>query len=116
MIMAVISTNNAVHYSWGENCDGWHLLNSESLSVIEESVPPNAKEQRHYHHIAQQFFYVLEGVATIEVAGELFEIRAREGLGVLPKEPHQLMNNGSVNLRFLVISQPISHGDRVNQA
>ena len=113
--MAVISTKNAAHYSWGENCDGWHLLNSESLSVIEENVPPNSKEQRHYHATAQQFFYVLEGIATIEVAGELFEIRDREGLSVLPKEPHQLMNNGSVNLRCLVISQPISHGDRINQ-
>ena len=24
--MSIISINNAEHYTWGEGCDGWHLL------------------------------------------------------------------------------------------
>ncbi|PKF76460.1 cupin domain-containing protein, partial [Vibrio sp. vnigr-6D03] len=36
--MTVISRENAEHYVWGERCDGWHLVKSTSLSVIQEKV------------------------------------------------------------------------------
>ena len=114
--MKVVNTKNADHYQWGDNSDGWHLLNSKSLSVIEENVPPDNGEKRHYHKIAQQFFYVLSGVAHIEVSGEHFDVPAGSGIHVPAGEPHQLMNITSENLRFLVISEPKSHGDRVDEA
>ncbi len=111
--MKVVSTENAAHYFWGDGADGWHLLQSENLSVIEESVPPNESEQRHYHNYSQQFFYVLSGVAHLEVDGTTFEISAGSGIHVPARTPHQLVNLGTASLRFLVISQPKSHGDRV---
>ena len=112
--MTVVNKNNAEHYKWGENSDGWHLLNTDDLSIIEESLPPNEKEKRHYHAKSQQFFYVLSGIATIEIDGAVFEIQSASGIAVCATQAHQLMNNGTENLRFLVISQPHSHGDRVN--
>ena len=110
--MKIVNIENSEHYKWGEDSDGWHLLKSDGLSIIEENVPPNEKEERHYHNDSQQFFYVLSGVAHLEISGELFKVSAGSGIHVPRKEPHQLMNNGTVNLRFLVISQPKSHGDR----
>ena len=112
--MKIVNIENTDHYKWGNDSDGWHLLNSENLSVIEENVPPEEKEERHYHNESQQFFYILSGVAHLEISGKVFEIHAGSGIHVPAKEPHQLINNGEVNLRFLVISQPKSHGDRVN--
>ena len=112
--MSAVNTDNSEHYKWGKNSDGWHLLKSENLSVIEESVPPNEQERRHYHQKSQQFFYVLSGMATIEISGKIFEVAEGHGINVPAGEPHQLINNGQVNLRFLVISQPISHGDRID--
>jgi hypothetical protein len=38
--MEIVSLENAEHYNWGGACDGWHLLKSAALSVIQESVPP----------------------------------------------------------------------------
>jgi len=110
--MKIVNTGNSEHYDWGINSEGWHLLKSESLSIIEENVPPNESEERHYHNEAQQFFYVLTGIASLELNGSVFEIPAGSGIHVPAKEPHQLMNRSSKNLRFLVISQPKSHGDR----
>lgn len=107
------SIKNAEKYSWGANSIGWHLLNDHRLSVIEELVPPGDGEQRHYHRQAQQFFYVLQGAATIEMEGQIFDLSAREGLHVPARCSHQLFNNGPTDLRFLVISSPRSHGDRV---
>lgn len=110
----VISKDNAEHYKWGDGADGWHLLKSDLLSVIEELVPPGVKEIRHYHQKAQQFFYVFSGTATLELDGKVFTILPGSGLHVPANTPHQLRNQDSSELRFLVISQPKSHGDRVD--
>jgi len=112
--MKVVNAENSEHYKWGKDSDGWHLLKSDSLSIIEENVPPNEKEERHYHNESQQFFYVLSGVAHLEISGNVTEVCAGCGIHVPAKVPHQLMNQSTENLRFLVISQPKSHGDRVN--
>jgi hypothetical protein len=45
----MISTENSENYKWGTSSDGWHLLNSDELSIIEELVPPGESEARHYH-------------------------------------------------------------------
>ena len=110
--MSVASRSTARHYLWGSSCDGWHLLEGEDLSVIEERVPPGAGERRHRHARARQFFYVRAGEAQLERAGETIRLRAGEGLHVAPGQAHALRNEGAEELRFLVVSAPRSHGDR----
>ncbi len=100
------------HYAWDRNCDGWHLVRNENLSVIEERMPPGTMEQRHFHAHARQFFYVLEGELTMEVEGRSVVLGARQGLEIAPGQAHQAMNRSEADVRFLVISQPPSHGDR----
>jgi quercetin dioxygenase-like cupin family protein len=110
--MKPISTATARHYLWGAGCDGWHLLEDEDLSVIEEHLPPGAAEQRHRHHVARQFFYVLAGEAILELDGELHRLPAGHGLHVPPHVAHQLRNETLQEIRFLVISTPRAQGDR----
>lgn len=111
--MAVVSINNAEHYIWGEKCDGWHLAKSSGLSVIQERVPHGCSEVRHYHERSEQFFYVLSGVATIEVDGDTSQLAVGAGIHVPAGTPHQLSNQNAEDLVFLVTSTPPSHGDRV---
>ncbi|WP_432719572.1 cupin domain-containing protein [Jeongeupia wiesaeckerbachi] len=111
--MSVIDTSNAEHYQWGGGCDGWHLVQQAGLSVIEERVPPGGAEARHAHARARQFFYVLDGALTIEVDGIVHRLVARQGLEIAPTLPHLVANRGDVDARFLVVSQPPSHDDRV---
>ncbi|WP_266169682.1 cupin domain-containing protein [Dyella subtropica] len=108
-----VSTASAPHYRWGEVCDGWHLLRGDDLSVIEESMPPGSSEQRHLHVLARQFFYVLEGEATLELAGTIHRLPCGKGLHVAPGLAHQMRNESTGVLRFLVVSAPKSHGDRI---
>ena len=110
----ITSTENAEHYIWGAQCDGWHLLKSNTLSVIQERMPPATGEQLHYHHHAQQVFYILAGIATFEVDGELKTVSANQSIHILPGVKHRILNNNDVDLCFLVISEPKAHGDRVN--
>ncbi|MEX0291289.1 MAG: cupin domain-containing protein [Flavobacteriaceae bacterium] len=105
---------NSEHYSWGDRCSGWHLVKSKALSVIEEMMPPNTKEAKHYHTNAQQFFYILQGEATFEIKKDTFKVSEREGIHINPKVVHQIKNETQTNLEFLVISQPTSKGDRTH--
>ncbi len=112
--MAVVSADTVEAYPWGQGSQGWHLLASDALSVIEECVPPGDAEARHLHRNAQQFFYVLSGVATLECDGEIAVMKSGMGLHIPAGCAHQLSNQGVIPLRFLVISSPPSHGDRVS--
>jgi mannose-6-phosphate isomerase-like protein (cupin superfamily) len=109
------SRENAPHYVWGDNCDGWHLLQESNLSVIEERMPPGASEVRHFHRACQQFFFILSGQATMEANGEQILLLAGQGLAIPPGTRHQFRNHSEEPVRFLVISQPPSHGDRVTE-
>ncbi|GLQ96081.1 cupin domain-containing protein [Dyella mobilis] len=112
--MDTVSTANAEHYHWGQACDGWHLLATGDLSVIEERMPPGSFERRHRHLHARQFFYVLDGEAILEVEGTLHRLRRGEGLHVPPQSAHQMRNDSDADVRFIVVSAPRSHGDRVD--
>ena len=111
--MKPISRVSAEHYIWGANCDGWHLVKNEMLSVIEEQMPPGTSEVRHYHRRAQQFFFILAGSAEMELDGDKLVLTAGEGLHIAPEMVHRISNAAGEPLRFLVISQPPSHGDRL---
>ena len=110
--MAAVSTANAAHYVWGRQCDGWHLLDGDDLSVIEERMPPGTAEVRHRHARSRQFFYVLDGTASLEREGVVHRLDAGQGLHVPPGSAHRMRNDSASDLRFLVISAPRSHGDR----
>jgi uncharacterized cupin superfamily protein len=76
-------------------------------------MPPGTSEQRHFHQRATQFFYVLAGELIIELNGEEHRLTPFTGLSISAEMPHQVFNRGFEDARFLVISQPPSHGDRV---
>jgi mannose-6-phosphate isomerase-like protein (cupin superfamily) len=111
----VVNRDNAEHYRWGHECDGWHLVKDAALSVIEEMMPSGAAEMLHHHERAQQFFYVLAGELLIEAEGEITLLPAGSGIRVLPGTKHLIRNPAATAARFLVISQPPSHQDRINE-
>ena len=116
MSTQVTSNETSEHYKWGgpsgADCDGWHLVRTAELSIIEELMPPGTNEARHFHDTARQFFFVLEGELTLEVEGQEFSIRVGQGVEVSPGKKHQAFNRGSMPTRMIVTSQPPSHGDR----
>ena len=113
----VRSRANAERYGWGgpdgDTCDGWHLLRSAELSVIEERMPPGSAEVRHWHRRARQFFYVVAGELTMETDSGDRTLRTGDGLEIPPGCAHRAVNRASVDARFLVVSQPPARDDRV---
>jgi mannose-6-phosphate isomerase-like protein (cupin superfamily) len=101
------------HYVWGGTCDGWHLVRTAALSVIEERMPPGTREVAHRHAHSRQFFYVLSGTLTMEVEGTRHHLGPRTGLELPPGVAHQAINESDADVEFLVVSTPPSHGDRI---
>lgn len=113
-MMTKKSKESAEHYMWGNGNDGWHHLNTQELSVIEERVAPGGTESRHYHEKSQQLFYILQGKATFEISGEIINVQSGESLHIKAGQVHSLENKSTEEIRFLVVSQPKSHGDKVS--
>ena len=107
-----ISIANADHYKWGGVCDGWHMVRAATFSVIEERMPPLSTEQRHWHARAKQFFYVLSGTLKMDIEGATHELPAGFGIEIPPGIAHQARNEGTEDVKFLVISSPPAQGDR----
>ena len=75
--MQTVSISHAEHYVWGEVCDGWYLLKRDDMSVIQERVPAGGSEAMHYHTLARQFFFILEGEATMVFEDGEVEMKKR---------------------------------------
>ncbi|MEM1338354.1 MAG: cupin domain-containing protein [Bacteroidota bacterium] len=102
-------------YIWGDNCSAWVLVDSETLTVKQEQMPPGTSEKIHFHTASQQFFFVLKGKATLQVAQKTIELVPNEGFLVLPGIKHQIKNTASEELNFLVISEPSTFEDRIEE-
>jgi mannose-6-phosphate isomerase-like protein (cupin superfamily) len=108
-----INTENAEHYFWGNKCEGWHLLKTDSLNVIRERMPPGTAEQKHYHRHAQQLFYILSGAADFMLDDKIVKLKPHESIHVQKGIPHCIMNKGEEELIFLLISEPLAQTDRI---
>ena len=111
-----ISIDKAEHYIWGEVSEGWHLLKREDMSVIQERVPAGGAEVLHYHNVARQFFYILEGEATMVFEDQMIVLNKGQGIEIPPQARHQFKNESQADVHFLVVSVPTTRGDRVNIA
>ena len=110
----VVSIENVEHYSWGDVCDGWHLLQREDMSIIQERVPAGGAEVMHYHTKTRQFFYILEGEGAMLLEDKVIILKKGQGIEIAPQIKHQFRNQSTEDVHFLVISKPPTRGDRVN--
>ncbi|HEV2481130.1 MAG TPA: cupin domain-containing protein [Puia sp.] len=111
--MTIVSVQQPLkHYIWGENCDGWNLVDQPELSVRQERMPPHTAEAEHYHQKARQFFYILSGTAVFETAQGRIEVAAGQGLEIAPGIKHRIKNELEAELIFLLCSQPTTVNDR----
>ena len=112
--MSIKNIQNSENYKWGKNCDGWKLVDTNSLSVIQEKMPPKTEENLHFHENCQQFFYILSGIAEFQIENEILIVEENNGIHIPKMKKHKIMNRTEHDLEFLVISEPKSHGDRIN--
>jgi mannose-6-phosphate isomerase-like protein (cupin superfamily) len=89
-------------------------VDETSLSVKQEKMPAGTSEALHYHEHAQQFFFILKGVAVFEVEGESITVNELEGLHIPAGKKHRISNQSESSIEFILSSQPSTANDRIN--
>jgi mannose-6-phosphate isomerase-like protein (cupin superfamily) len=113
--MTIVSKENALQYQqWGDHCDSWILVDEETLSVKLERMPPATAEQKHFHSLAGQFFFILKGRAVFEINEEKILVETDHGIHIRPLIKHKICNQEETDLEFILSSQPSTRNDRIN--
>lgn len=77
-------------------------------------MPAGAAEIKHYHQEAQQFFFILKGVAVFETPECSVTVNSGEGLHIPAGIQHKICNGTAEDLEFILCSQPSAQNDRIN--
>lgn len=109
----ICDTQSVKEETWGTNCSHWTLMEDKNLVVMQEKMPPGTQDELHYHEQATQFVYVLRGELQLDMNGKIVTLASQQGLAILPKIPHRVINNSKVEAHFLLISAPGHTEDRV---
>jgi len=76
-------------------CSGYILPPGKSAGLVAlghtASVPPWADPDVHQHEIAEEYFFLRQGILRFWVAGLLLSLRANELLMVRPRIPHAIV-------------------------
>ena len=82
----------------------------QKQSLAEARVPAGGTTQRHYHKIAEEFYFILEGAGEIEIDGEHRTVRSGDAILIPSGAWHKIL--ATVPLRFLCCcAPPYSHAD-----
>jgi mannose-6-phosphate isomerase-like protein (cupin superfamily) len=82
----------------------------QNQSLAEARVPAGGRTQRHYHKIAEEFYFILEGAGEIEIDGERRTVRSGDAILIPAGTWHTILATES--LRFLCCcAPPYSHKD-----
>jgi mannose-6-phosphate isomerase-like protein (cupin superfamily) len=79
-------------------------------SLAEARLPAGSSTQRHHHKISEEFYYLLEGSAVMEIDGRTREVGAGDAILIPPGAWHQI--TARTGLRMLCCcAPPYDHAD-----
>jgi mannose-6-phosphate isomerase-like protein (cupin superfamily) len=76
----------------------------KNQSLAEARLPAGAATERHYHRDSEEFYYLLEGHATMEIDGETRNVVPGDAILIPPGAWHQIHTDAGV--RFLCCCAP----------
>lgn len=84
----------------------------QNQSLAEASLPADGATERHYHKLAEEIYFILEGHGQMEIDGENRNITANDAILIPPNAWHQITNTSTEPLRFLCCcAPPYAHED-----
>ncbi len=82
----------------------------EKQSLAEAQIPAGCATQRHYHRLAEEFYFILSGRGQMEIDGESREVSPGDAILIPAGAWHTIV--ASEALRFLCCcAPPYSHDD-----
>ena len=94
--------------------DGIHII---LVPWPETGVAPELPEkstEEHIHPRTEEIYYVLKGKGRISIEGEERNMKAGDGIAIMPGKRHKVWNTGKTDLVFLCCCAPAyTHEDTI---
>lgn len=89
----------------------YHLtLNPDSMDMLPrlQVILPNCEEESNdpYGHDGEEFIYVLEGILTVNLNNEIFQLYPGDTMHYDSRNPHNWTNCTTKNVKVLVVNTP----------
>jgi mannose-6-phosphate isomerase-like protein (cupin superfamily) len=82
----------------------------EKQSLAEATMTTGQTTERHYHKLCEEFYFLLEGTAQMEIDGKTRDVGSGDAILIPPGARHQI--TAKTNLRFLCCcAPPYDHAD-----
>jgi mannose-6-phosphate isomerase-like protein (cupin superfamily) len=79
-------------------------------SLAEATLPAGVTTRRHHHRLSEEIYFLLEGMASLEIDGEVREVSPGDAILIPPGAWHQITARS--DLRFLCCcAPPYEHAD-----
>lgn len=83
-------------------------------SLAEARLPAGAATAPHFHPMAEEIYYLLEGRGRMQIEAEVCEVGPGDAVAIPPGARHQIATIGDQPLRFLCCCAPAyEHADTV---
>jgi mannose-6-phosphate isomerase-like protein (cupin superfamily) len=83
-------------------------------SLAEARLPVAASTTPHYHPLAEEIYYILEGSGVMKLGAERKQVGVGDAIAIPPGQIHQITNSGNAVLKFLCCCAPAyEHTDTV---
>lgn len=81
-------------------------------SLAEATVPVGCSTITHRHISSEEIYHITRGSGHMTIGKEGFDVKEGDTVCILPGEPHNIRNTGSIPLKILCCcSPPYSHED-----
>jgi len=83
-------------------------------SLAEARVPVDGFTAEHYHPVAEEIYYITQGMGRMRIDGEEREVGEGDAIAIPPGARHKLWNIGEETLRLLCCCAPAyEHEDTI---
>lgn len=83
---------------------------AQNQSLAEASLPAGCATDRHHHKASEEFYFILEGLALMEINGETREVGPGDAILIPPGSWHRI--TARAHTRFLCCCAPhYDHAD-----
>ncbi len=83
-------------------------------SLAEAKVAVGKITEEHHHILTEEIYYILRGRGKVWVENEPRDVKAGDGIAILPGRKHKIENTGDQDLVFLCCCSPAySHEDTI---
>lgn len=75
-------------------------------SLAEARLPPGGQTAPHYHPLAEEIYYILEGRGRMQIGDEVRMVGPGDAIAIEPGAIHTIENVGDGTLKFLCCCAP----------